>query len=67
MLTQLRWAALSLVVVGAAVWFLRPQWTGCACAVPVPTATPIICNYAGSPYLDPGIPDECEVGQSPQP
>lgn len=27
----------------------------------------VICNYAGSPYLDPGIPDECEQGQLPQP
>ncbi|MEW5990084.1 MAG: hypothetical protein AB1736_01910 [Chloroflexota bacterium] len=24
------------------------------------------CTGSGSPYLDPGIPDECERGQRPQ-
>lgn len=30
-------------------------------------AASVICHYAGSPYLDSDIPDECEIGQLPQP
>ena len=26
----------------------------------------VLCTYAGSPYLDAGIPDECEQGELPQ-
>jgi hypothetical protein len=28
--------------------------------------TTVNCTGSGSPYLDPGIPDECERGQRPQ-
>jgi hypothetical protein len=33
----------------------------------LPAPPPVICNYAGTGYLDPEIPDECEVGQPPPP
>lgn len=32
----------------------------------ITTRPDVLCTYSGSPYLDAGIPDECERGQLPQ-